>query len=103
MNIIENMVNLMKSKKCLFLLVFVFISDSHAYEIVHETITVTSGCEGGVLYSKTESGMISSVSEHANLNAENTKSISEEKEEGEDFVSEKKVELFVLHKIKVLR
>lgn len=82
MNIIEDMVNLMKSRKYLLLLVFVFISDSHAYEIVHETIRVTSGCEGGILYSKTESGMISSVSEPVNLNVENTKSISEEKEEG---------------------
>lgn len=88
MNIIEDMVNLMKSKKYLFLLAFVFISDSHAYEIVHETITVTPGCEGGVLYSKTESGMISSVSKHENLNAENTESINEE---GEDSVLEKKV------------
>lgn len=88
MNIIEDMVNLMKSKKYLFLLAFIFISDSYAYEIVHETITVTPGCEGGVLYSKTESGMIASVSKHANLNNENTESISEEK--GEDSVLEKK-------------
>lgn len=91
MNIIENMVNLMKSKKYLFLLAFVFIFDSHAYEIVHETITVTPGCEGGVLYSKTESVRISSGSNNLNLNAENTKSNFEEKKEMEDSISEKKV------------
>jgi hypothetical protein len=35
--------------------------------------------------------MISSVSKHENLNAENTESINEEKEEEEDSVLEKKV------------
>lgn len=90
MNFIENMVNFMKSKKYLFLLTFVFIFDSQAYEIVHETITVTPGCEGGVLYSKTESGNISSVSKpnHMNLNTQNIESSFEE---NEDSVSEKKV------------
>jgi hypothetical protein len=89
MNIIKDMVNLMNLRKYLFLLAFVFVSDSHAYEIVHEKITVTPGCEGGVLYSKTESGMISSMSKHANLDAEHTESIPEEKEEEKGFVLEK--------------
>jgi hypothetical protein len=87
---IENMVNLMKSKRCLSLLVFVFIFDSNAYEIVHETITVTPGYEGGVLYSKTESGEISSVSKHLNSNAENNISM-EARSEKKDSVSEKTV------------
>lgn len=64
----------MKAKKYFFLLSFIFIFDSHAYEIINETITVTPGCEGGVLYSKVESGEISN----------DTESSSEENKEKED-------------------
>ena len=72
----------MKSKKKLFLLFFICIFDSHAYEITHETMTVTPGCEGGVLYSKIESGTISSESNDLNLNAD-----SEKKKDTEDSLS----------------
>ena len=82
------MINLIKSKKYLLLLTFVFISTSYAYEIVHETITVTLGHEGGVLYSKTESGEISSVSKDLNLNAENNIS-TETNSEKKDSISKR--------------
>jgi hypothetical protein len=74
MKIIKAIINFIKSKKCLLLLNFLFIAASHTYEIVNETIIVTPGCEGGVLYSKTESGEIPSVSKQMNLNAENNTS-----------------------------
>lgn len=65
----------------LFSFVILFVFDSYAYEIVHETITVTPGFEGGVLYSKTESGYISSKFNNLNLNLENTEPITEEEKE----------------------
>jgi hypothetical protein len=38
-----------------FLFVFLFACDIYAYEIYEGISTVTPGCEGGVLYSRTES------------------------------------------------
>lgn len=37
------------------LLMFLFNFKSYAYELIIEKSTVTPGCTGGVLYSKTES------------------------------------------------
>lgn len=83
----------MKTKNYLrifYLLTLLCNFNSYAYEIVQETITVTPGCEGGVLYSKIESGKISSMPENSNLNAEINKPIESNSEAKEEDLIEKK-------------
>lgn len=84
----------MNTKKCLkifCLLTLLGNFNCYAYEIVQETITVTPGYEGGVLYSKIESGKISSMPENSNLNDEINRPIKSDSEaKKEDLIEEKK-------------
>lgn len=83
----------MKTKKylCLFYLLTLLCNfNSYAYEIVQEIIRVTPGCEGGVLYSKIESGKISSMPKNSNVNAENKRPVESNSEaKREDLIEEK--------------
>lgn len=59
-------------------LIFLFVFTSDAYEILEEKITITPGCEGGVMYSITESGYISSAPKDLFLNFDNIVEIHNE-------------------------
>jgi hypothetical protein len=72
----------------IFLLFFTLFSfDSYAYEIVSETLTVTPGYEGGVLYSKIESGDISHMAKHIHSNSSTEKEFDREETQS-DLVEE---------------
>lgn len=60
--------------QCLLSMGLMLSFDVVAYELVSEKITVSPGCTGGVLYSRTESGFLSESKQPIDLNDQSQES-----------------------------